>query len=90
MVTFPPRSPPSQPLISDIKISTTEIEQLKERIDRLGNNLEQNRKLIEEIRDIIENQNFISRETFESHRHEYRRPEKMKKFVTEETSTPLE
>ncbi len=89
MGTFPPRAPPSQPSTSDIRISTTEIEQLNERIARLENSLEENRKLLEEIREIVKNQDPISREIFESHWHEYKRPEKMKKFVVDETSFPI-
>lgn len=89
MGTFPPRAPPSQPSISDIKISTTEIEQLNERIARLENSLKENRKLLEEIRGLVKSQNSISREIFESHWHEYKRPEKMKKFVTDKTSSPI-
>jgi len=90
MGTFPPRSPPSRPSISDIRISAAEIEQLFERITRLENSLENNRKLLEEIGDLIKSRNPVSQKVFESHRHEYKRPEKMKKFVVEETSTPLE
>lgn len=89
MGTFPPRSPPSQPSITDIKISTTGIEQLNERIARLENSLEKNRKILEEIRDIIKSRNPIERKIFESHQHEYKRPEKMKKFVVDKTSAPI-
>lgn len=90
MGTFPPRSPPSRPSISDIRISATEIEQLNERIRRLENSLEKNRKLLEEIRNLIKNKDSIGRKIFESHRHEYKRPEKEKKFIKDKTSVPLE
>lgn len=90
MGTFPPRAPPSQPSISDIRISTTEIEQLDKRLAKLENSLEKNRKLLEEIRNLIKSRNSVNQKVFESHRHEYKHPEKMKKFVVEETSTPLE
>ena len=58
MGTFPPRAPPSQPLISDIRISATEIEQLNERIAKLENSLAENRKILEEIREIVKNHTF--------------------------------
>jgi len=90
MGTFPPRSPPSRPSINDIRIPTTEIEKLNERIARLENSLEENRKILEEIRGLVKSQNSISRKIFESHWHEYKRPEKMKKFVVDETSAPIQ
>lgn len=90
MGTFPPRAPPNQPLTDSIGISTSEIEQLNERIRRLENSLEKNRKLLEEIRGLIKNKDSIGRKIFESHRHEYKRPEKEKKLIKDETSIPLE
>lgn len=75
------------------------IKKLDKRIARLEKSLKENRKLLKEIRDLISEKNtlkaikrltLVNQKTFESHRHEYKRPEKMKKFVVDETSTPIQ